>query len=246
MVTNTVTSHLSINSNFVREQLENSYFQLSNCSLYSSSDIRLSNTDCGAICNLETNCFYYKFAGDNCQVCITGVPDSLVLQDHTMITLQDTVMLKSGWQFWLCFGLNGTASSVQLQSHPPDFSIKSQLNFDFKTNALDGIIVFSSAVSLNDIYSVYIRNGHVHFTFNTGFNHISVTATTSTKYNDGKWHSVQVNKHGSYGQLKIDDETADMTAFVSSSTFTQLGEINFGKVPDSLVKKAENNFVSIF
>ncbi|OAF66889.1 hypothetical protein A3Q56_05394, partial [Intoshia linei] len=124
-------------------------------------------------------------------------------------------------------------------------SRSNSFNIRFKTLNDAGVLLYSGSeeskyLNLNYI-NLYIKDGRIHYDYDlgTGAAHL----TSKKNYNDGKWHSVVIQRLYKNGILKIDGETIDMSISSGISTQLTLGDlVHTGRLPNRILVKNSNDF----
>jgi len=83
----------------------------------------------------------------------------------------------------------------------------SAVRFKFRTFSPDGLMFLMGQGK--DYYSVEMKDGKVvsRYDLGSGSAVLSSTQTSTQNYNDGKWHSLYMNRQKNDGILKIDEIT---------------------------------------
>ncbi|XP_074640335.1 laminin subunit alpha-like [Tubulanus polymorphus] len=101
------------------------------------------------------------------------------------------------------FGLK-SESRFEYDSVPGRFRISYEFQVEIKTTHKNGLIFFVADSSQNDYILLYMKEGAVVYSFNTGSG--AATVTSKRKYNDGLWHTVKFWRNRHTGRLYVDDD----------------------------------------
>ncbi|GAB6025535.1 hypothetical protein CHUAL_011266 [Chamberlinius hualienensis] len=111
-----------------------------------------------------------------------------------------------------------------------------QMSLEFKTKAKDGILFYVSDTSHRDMLAAYLKDGKVTFTFNLGSGRVEISSTE--RYNDNEWHTIDVSRLQLVGTLAIDGKT--IRSEKSSGTLLSMNVINplyiGGVLPNKSIK----------
>ncbi|CAN9507589.1 unnamed protein product [Ophioblennius macclurei] len=104
------------------------------------------------------------------------------------------------------FHYGGIANSRQHYSDIPEsFSERSYFSLSLKTHSSSGIIFYVSDDQEDDFMALFLVDGKLIYTFNSGDQRVKVRS--KEKYNDGVWHNIVFIRDGSMGRLVIDGLT---------------------------------------
>lgn len=92
-------------------------------------------------------------------------------------------------------------SYVQLNP-TQNFKTSFDISFHFSTYKPNGLIMFMYDTASLDFTSVDMRNGHLVFQYDLGGGRAFIM--TEEKFNDGKWHTIQIKRLKQNGRMVID------------------------------------------
>lgn len=113
--------------------------------------------------------------------------------------------------FFLCRPVNVTKSTEgyrfdgdsYVQLNPTqNFKTSFDISFHFSTYKPNGLIMFMYDTASLDFTSVDMRNGHLVFQYDLGGGRAFIK--TEEKFNDGKWHTIQIKRLKQNGRMVID------------------------------------------
>lgn len=106
----------------------------------------------------------------------------------------------AGWRF-------GTGQYSRVEFDVQQRSKKQySVTLEFKSTNPDGLLFYASDQRHTDFIAVYLRNGHIHHSFNCGSGKSNMTS--ELQYNDNEWHSVKFTRSGHKGKLIVDETDA--------------------------------------
>lgn len=105
---------------------------------------------------------------------------------------------ENGWRF-------GTARHSRLEYRSLNGRYKHDYDFqiDLKTLIDEGIVFYSSDISLQNFIAVYVQGGRVHYTFDCGSG--PALLKSNVKINDNQWHTVVFKRTDNLGKLIVDE-----------------------------------------
>lgn len=134
------------------------------------------------------------------------------------------------------FGGNGY---VIMDARPYSFSQRSNIQIKFKTNrdTTDGLLFYAGDKHAHFI-SVELRDGTILFQFKLGQDAAVVRFGSQQMFNDDQWHTVEADRDGGRGQLKIDGAVVFQDVKYESNDKDNGLRISehmyFGGIPDKL------------
>uniref|UniRef100_A0A8C3XYK3 Laminin subunit alpha 3 n=1 Tax=Catharus ustulatus TaxID=91951 RepID=A0A8C3XYK3_CATUS len=109
------------------------------------------------------------------------------------------------------------------------FHCRLHFSVDVRTRSSRGLIVFMEKSSEDSYMALRISKGHFVFSLGTGEKQIKVK--TSTKYNDGQWHTVVFSTDGKNARLVIDGLRAQHRKLATNSPISIKPPIYVGGLP---------------
>ena len=96
---------------------------------------------------------------------------------------------------------------VTLRLGRGNHGLYTQLKMDFKTYATDGLLFLMGDMPNGDtdFFSIELQDGSILFQTNLGSGTGSTTSTA--RYNDGMWHTLEAIRINQNGILKMDGQT---------------------------------------
>ncbi|XP_059144332.1 laminin subunit alpha-like [Physella acuta] len=165
---------------------------------------KLSLTGC--IGDITINKMYYGFENAEYNGITLDCPTEKI--DETKIESDVPVVCKlpqvgstedeKGEFIGKCFGTESRQEFGKYKSHPS----LSTIEVTFKTEAENGLILYSADQKHVDFLAIYIANGSVYFGFNCGSGTAKVKSPI--QYNDAQWHKVVAERNRNIGTLFID------------------------------------------
>lgn len=76
-------------------------------------------------------------------------------------------------------------------------------SLEFRATASEGVMLFAGDAETGDHIGLYMKDGHVVFSFNSGSG--TLRLASERRYVDGEWHSVAAAKNRKEGSLRVDD-----------------------------------------
>lgn len=123
----------------------------------------------------------------------------------------------------------------------PD-SATTLIEFYFKTNYPDGLMLFASSPRQEDLIVIELRDGMPWFIFDTESGPGAFTVSATKKFNDDEWHHVLVSRDMRDGQITVDNYfKGNGTGVGNKNVIGQISNIFVGGLPDSFkILRADN------
>uniref|UniRef100_A0A8C3XYJ3 Laminin subunit alpha 3 n=1 Tax=Catharus ustulatus TaxID=91951 RepID=A0A8C3XYJ3_CATUS len=123
----------------------------------------------------------------------------------------------------------GSTNKIDLYWNMLTFHCRLHFSVDVRTRSSRGLIVFMEKSSEDSYMALRISKGHFVFSLGTGEKQIKVK--TSTKYNDGQWHTVVFSTDGKNARLVIDGLRAQHRKLATNSPISIKPPIYVGGLP---------------
>jgi len=102
-------------------------------------------------------------------------------------------------------------NSISFMSHHtylgmPQIKVYNMIDifFKFKTSEANGLILYNAGKN-DDFIAIELINGHIQYTINMGFGHITLKDNVDRSLADNKYHSVSIKRPNRYSQVLIID-----------------------------------------
>ncbi|XP_066932932.1 laminin subunit alpha-4-like [Clytia hemisphaerica] len=116
--------------------------------------------------------------------------------------------------------------------------LEAQYEFSFYTMEEEGLLMSINMKSKYDYEAIYLSGGKVHYIFNAGSG--SLTLSSKTKVNDGKWHKLVARRNRRNGILSFDDVLMMAgESPPSSAAVNNIKTLYFGGVPENAMVPAK-------
>uniref|UniRef100_A0A8C3D1F8 Laminin subunit alpha 3 n=1 Tax=Cairina moschata TaxID=8855 RepID=A0A8C3D1F8_CAIMO len=109
------------------------------------------------------------------------------------------------------------------------FPYRLHFSVDIRTQSSRGLIIFMEETSENSYISLHISKGHFVFSLSSGGKRFKLK--TSTKYNDGQWHTVVFSRDGKNVLLVVDGLAAQHGRLARNSPVSIKPPIYLGGLP---------------
>ncbi|CAI5448656.1 unnamed protein product [Caenorhabditis angaria] len=107
-------------------------------------------------------------------------------------------------------------SRIEYAALPDAIDKSSEFTFKIRPTALNGL-VFIATNGRTDHISVYLENGRVMFSFDSGANKNSrVLIASDSSILDGRWHSIKVSRRGNSAHLIVDDSSFEPNTTIAT------------------------------
>uniref|UniRef100_A0A8B9I9V0 Laminin subunit alpha 3 n=1 Tax=Anser brachyrhynchus TaxID=132585 RepID=A0A8B9I9V0_9AVES len=124
---------------------------------------------------------------------------------------------------------NTTSNKRDLCMNMLTFPYRLHFSVDIRTRSSRGLIIFMEETSENSYISLHISKGHFVFTLSSGGKRFKIK--TSTKYNDGQWHTVVFSRDGKNVLLVVDGLAAQHGRLARNSPVSIKPPIYLGGLP---------------
>ncbi|XP_047936003.2 laminin subunit alpha-3 isoform X1 [Anser cygnoides] len=124
---------------------------------------------------------------------------------------------------------NTPNSFISYTFSPPLPTDRLHFSVDIRTRSSRGLIIFMEETSENSYISLHISKGHFVFTLSSGGKRFKIK--TSTKYNDGQWHTVVFSRDGKNVLLVVDGLAAQHGRLARNSPVSIKPPIYLGGLP---------------
>ncbi|CAI4221509.1 unnamed protein product [Auanema sp. JU1783] len=123
-------------------------------------------------------------------------------------------------------------SRVEYEVTNESFDKTGTFTLDLLATANSGVILFASNEKQSDHIGLFLENGRVVFTYNSG-NGANVVLKSKKSVMDGKWHSIKASRTSTESHLVVDDESVEIEISSVESIETK-APLFVGGVPSEL------------